>query len=66
LELAAYEYTHTNVTASAESAAVSGTRDWTRVATEIESDDSVYVMPKLVLYGPGTAWFDDVILERIA
>ena len=65
LELAAYEYTHTNVTASAESAAVSGTRDWTRVTAEINSGDSAYVMPKLVLYGSGTAWFDDAELWEV-
>jgi hypothetical protein len=63
LELAAYEYTYANVTAFGASAPVSGSRNWTRVEAEVDSGDSVYVMPKLVLYGPGAAWFDDVRME---
>ncbi|MBI4026716.1 MAG: hypothetical protein HY360_17160 [Verrucomicrobia bacterium] len=66
LELLAYEYTYANVTAFGASAQVSGTRGWTRVEAEVDSGDSVYVMPKLVLYGPGTAWFDDVRMEKIS
>jgi hypothetical protein len=65
LELTAYEYTPGNHTASAESAPVCGNRDWTRVSLELNSGDSVYVLPKLLLYGPGAAWFDDLTLELI-
>jgi hypothetical protein len=66
LELHAYEYNLANVTASWQSPSVAGSRGWTRVSVEMESGDAVYVLPKLVLYGPGTAWFDDVSLERIS
>ena len=64
LELASYEYTYTNVIDQACSPGVSGTRDWTRVDVELDSGDEVYLMPRLVLYGPGTAWFDDLKLEK--
>ena len=66
LEVIAYEYVLTNVTASGASAPVAGSSHWTRVEAEMDTGDSVYVMPKLVLYGPGTAWFDDVQMEPIA
>lgn len=66
LELRSYEYTYNNVIDSAQSADVNGTRNWTRVAVELDSGDEAYLMPKLILYGPGTAWFDDVLLEEIA
>jgi len=31
---------------------------------ELDSGDEAYLMPKLVLYGPGVAWFDDVELTE--
>jgi hypothetical protein len=64
LELATYEYTYANVIATAQSAPVSGTRDWTEVSVELDSGDEAYLMPRLVLYGAGTAWFDDVGLSE--
>jgi hypothetical protein len=66
IELASFEYTYNNVIDAAQSAKVTGSRDWTRIAVELDTGDEAYVMPRLALYGPGTAWFDDVKLERIA
>ena len=42
-----------------------GSGGWTRVEAELDSGDEAYVMPRFVLYGNGTAWFDDVMLEKI-
>jgi len=66
LELIAFEYTYHNVTAFAASASVPGTCDWTHVEAVVETGDSAYVLPKFVLYGAGTAWFDDITLEKIS
>jgi len=65
LELSSYEYRYTNVVDLAQTPPVCGTSDWTRVEAELDSGDEAYLMPKLVLYGPGTAWFDDVTLSVI-
>lgn len=64
LELAGYEYTFTNTIDSARSAHVTGTSDWTQVSVELDSGDEAYLMPRMVLYGPGAAWFDDLRLEE--
>lgn len=64
LELAGYEYTYNNIIHNAASPPVSGDRSWTPAAVELDSADEAYLMPKLVLYGPGTAWFDDVQLTE--
>lgn len=66
LELGAIEYTFANVIDCAFSPTVSGTRGWTKVTVELDSGDEAYLMPKLVLYGSGTAWFDDVCLAELA
>jgi len=65
LELASVEYTYANVIDQAVSAPVNGTRDWTRVEVVLNSGDEAYVVPKLVLYGGGTAWFDDLLLTEV-
>ena len=65
LELASYEYAYANVIDTLPSASVIGSRKWTRVSVELDSGDEAYLMPKLVLYGPGTAWFDDIALEEV-
>ena len=64
LELASYEYTFTNYLDIAGSPSVCGTQDWTQVEVELHSGDEAYLMPKLVLYGPGAAWFDDIVLKE--
>jgi hypothetical protein len=66
VELGSYEYTFTNFIDLAGSENVCGTSDWTRVEVTLDSGDEAYLMPKMVLYGPGTAWFDDVCLEPAA
>jgi hypothetical protein len=66
LELSAIEYSFSNVIDAAFSPMVSGSRNWTRVAVELNSGDEAYLMPRFILYGPGRAWFDDVCLEEIA
>ena len=66
LELASYEYTFTNYMDVAGSPSVCGTQESTPVEVELNSGDEAYLMPKLVLYGPGMAWFDDVLLEEKA
>jgi len=65
LELSTFEYSYTNVIKHSESESVSGTSDWTVVASEIDTGDSAYVLPKLVIYGTGTAWFDHLQLEEV-
>ncbi len=62
LELAGFAYTYRNISHQAASADLRGTTDWTRLEVELESGEQAYVMPFLVLDGPGTAWFDDVRL----
>lgn len=62
LELTTYEYTYVNVIDSAFSAGVTGSSAWQQVTVELDSGDEAYIMPRLVLYGPGRAWFDDVCL----
>ena len=64
LELASYEYTFANTIDSARSAHMTGTKGWTHVSVELDSGDEAYLMPRMVLYGPGTAWFDDLKLEQ--
>lgn len=64
-ELASYEYTNANVIDNATSPALSGTNDWTKLTVELDSGDEAYLMPGLVLYGKGTAWFDDAMLEKV-
>jgi hypothetical protein len=65
LELASYEYHYDNIMDTQVSPAVRGTRDWTYVEVILDSGEQAYLMPKLVLYGPGQAWFDDVLLEEV-
>jgi len=65
LYLASYEYTYENEIDPACSAKLSGSRDWTLLQVELDTEDEVYVMPRLALYGLGTAWFDDVKLEKV-
>ncbi len=65
LELASIEYTYANVIDQATSGGVSGTNDWTRVDVTLDSGEEAYVIPKLVLYGGGTAWFDDLVLKEV-
>ena len=65
LELDAYEYSYSLTTDNAHSNEVAGTRGWTKVSVELDSGDEVYLMPRMVLYGPGVAWFDDLLLEEV-
>ncbi len=50
--------------------AVTGTRDWTRVETEFETEDQTSVQLNCLLGGwgraTGRAWFDDVSLEKLS
>ncbi|MHB9131325.1 MAG: carbohydrate binding domain-containing protein [Armatimonadota bacterium] len=65
LELAGYEYTFNNIIDSAATAKVNGDSDWIYVEVELDSGDEAYLMPRLALYGLGTAWFDDLKLEKV-
>lgn len=65
LELASYEYTYVNIIDLAVSGGVSGTRDWTPVEAVLDSGEEEYLMPIMRLYGPGVAWFDDLMLEEL-
>ncbi|MBU4366479.1 MAG: hypothetical protein L6437_02995 [Kiritimatiellae bacterium] len=65
LELASYEYTYNNIIDITHSAHVAGDTDWTYVETDLDTGDEAYVMPRLSLYARGTAWFDDVKLEKV-
>jgi hypothetical protein len=66
LEVFTYEYTYENMIDMAQSPKVSGTRDWTHVSVVLDTGESAYVMPQLVLYDIGTAWFDDLKLEKLS
>ena len=63
LLLQGFAYTYGNILSSAASAPVAGTTDWTRVEVELDSGDAAYVMPRMELAGPGTAWFTELLLE---
>jgi hypothetical protein len=65
LEMGSYEYTYHNVIDKTRSAHLSDDCDWTLLQVELDTEEEVYVMPFLALYGRGSAWFDDVKLERI-
>lgn len=65
LELVSYEYTYDNVLDVHQSPKLNGTEGWTCLAVEMDTGEAAYLMPRLMLYGPGTAWFDDVKLERV-
>ena len=66
LDLSSFEYVYNNITATANSASLSSDSKWTRVTAELHTlGDASYVLPKMVLYGPGTAWFDDLSLELV-
>ena len=65
LELASFEYTQANKINIAQSRKVGGDRRWTRLSVELDTDDAAYMLPTLELYGTGTAWFDDLLFERI-
>jgi len=65
LELATYEYTYSNQIATAYSPQLHGTQEWTELSVELDSGEEAYVMPRFVLYGTGTAWFDDAQLTAI-
>jgi hypothetical protein len=65
LELCSYEYTYSNNIYIAHSGHLGGTKDWTQISVELDSDEEAYLMPAMVLYGKGTAWFDDLQLQEI-
>jgi len=65
LRLYSYEYHYDNVMELAQSEGIRGTTDWTRIAVELDTGEEVYVVPEMLLYGPGQAWFDDVSLEKV-
>ncbi len=65
LELVSFEYTYSNIIEFAASARLAGTRDWTRFAVELDSGEEAYLLPKMVLAGPGIAWFDELLFEEI-
>jgi hypothetical protein len=55
-----------DVTASRQSAAATGVRDWTRLSFEFQpGPNNPYLVPRLCVDGIGAAWFDDVAIERI-
>jgi len=66
LELASIEYTYANKIDIAHSAKVSGDSDWTHVSVTFDNHEGAYVQPMLQLYGLGTAWFDDLMLEKVS
>lgn len=63
LLLQAYAYSYSNILNSVTSAPVTGATEWTRVSIELDSGIAAYVMPRLELTGPGTAWFAELQLE---
>ena len=63
LLLQGFAYNYSNILNSAMSAPVTGTSDWTFVEVELDNGDAAYVMPRLELTGPGTAWFTGLHLE---
>jgi len=65
IELAGYAYRYNNISHQAGSAALRGDTEWTQLEVELDSGEQAYLMPYLVLEGPGTAWFDDVCLAAI-
>jgi len=65
IELAGYAYTLTNISHRASSGELCGSKEWTRLEVELDSGDQAYLMPYLVIEGPGSAWFDDVVFEEI-
>ena len=64
LELDGYEYTAANVLDRSTSLSVTGDSDWTHVEAVIDSGEQGYLLPHLVIYGAGTAWFDDIRLTE--
>lgn len=60
LELAGYAYTYTNISHQDASIELNGDKDWTRLEVRLNSERQAYLMPSLVLDGPGMAWFDDI------
>ena len=65
IELAGYAYTYNNISHKAASCELRNSSDWTRLEVELDSGEQAYIMPYMVLEGTGTAWFDDVMLEKI-
>ena len=65
LEVVTCEYVYTNIITTAASSHVTGDAEWTRVEAIIDAGDQAYVLPKMVLYGPGTARFDDLSLKEV-
>ncbi|MCE9613909.1 MAG: hypothetical protein K8T26_06500 [Lentisphaerae bacterium] len=65
LELAGYAYTYENISHQAASRGLDDTCEWTRLDVELNSGEQAYLMPSLVLEGPGCAWFDDVQLSAM-
>ena len=65
IEFAGYAYSYNNISHMASSCELHGSNDWTKLEVELNSGDQAYLMPYLVLEGSGTAWFDDVRLEKI-
>ena len=62
IELAGYAYTYNNISHKADSCELRNSNDWTRLEVELDSGDQAYLMPYMILEGPGTAWFDDMCL----
>jgi len=53
--------------AQADSSPVTGTREWTRIAEKIiVPPGTTRINVLLLLHGRGTAWFDDVKIERVS
>ncbi len=65
LELFSFEYGYTNIIDIAQSEQISGTKGWTLLQVELNTEEESYVMPQFVLHGLGTAWFDDARLEKV-
>ena len=65
VELAGYAYSYDNINHKAASSALCGDADWTFLEVNLDSGDQAYLMPYLILEGPGTAWFDDVTFSPV-
>ncbi|MHC4884378.1 MAG: hypothetical protein ACYTGH_04760 [Planctomycetota bacterium] len=62
--LQSFEYTYNNIIDSENSKELTGTSDWSEISVELDTKDEVYILPKLQLYGNGTAWFDNLKLTE--
>ncbi len=65
IALARMEYSPKNVTLRACSPRLSGGHDWTELSVELDTGDQELLLPELFVKGEGTAFFDDVLMEKV-